>query len=192
LVNNAAPKKPRQCEERVINSRRDDFDWMLSREIPHLRRYARALAQDPVLADDLVQDCLERALRKWRLWKPKGRMRSWLFRMLFRVYLNQKDQISRKAADLTLEDGPEPVSETAHPSVAVEIRETARAVDDLPEHQRAAILLVALEDMNYDEAAWILNIPVGTLRSRLSRARETLRDAARVAEPESPPLRRVK
>lgn len=165
---------------------------MLSREIPHLRRYARALAKDPVLADDLVQDCLERALRKWRLWKPKGRMRSWLFRMLFRVYLNQKHQIRRKAADITLEDGPEPVSETAPPSIGVEIRETAQAVDDLPEHQRAAILLVALEDMNYDEAAWILNVPVGTLRSRLSRARETLRNVARVAEPESPPLRRIK
>lgn len=182
----------KQGEEEAIGSHRDEFDWLLSREIPHLRRYARALVKDPVFADDLVQDCLERALRKWRLWTPRGHLRSWLFRMLFRVYLNQKQQARRGAADLALEDSLEPVSNAAPHSLRVEIRETAKALDALPEDQRAAILLVALEDMNYDEAAWILNVPIGTLRSRLSRAREALRAAARTAEPESPPLRRIK
>jgi RNA polymerase sigma-70 factor, ECF subfamily len=165
---------------------------LLSREIPHLRRYAHALAKDPVLADDLVQDCLERALRKWRLWRPNGRVRSWLFRMLYRVYLNQIGKSRRDSETMELAEIREPAAPTAHQSVAVEVGEIAAAIDGLPDDQRAAVLLVALEGMNYDEAAWILDIPVGTLRSRLSRGREALRTATGALEPRAVHLRRVK
>lgn len=178
--------------EAAIGTRRDEFDWLLSREIPHLRRYAFALVHDPVSADDLVQDCLERALRKWWLWKPSGRIRSWLFRMLYRIYLNQAGTRRRDAALLPLADNHELVSVMSRQSLAIELREIGSAINRLPDDQRAAILLVALEDVNYDEAAWILGIPVGTLRSRLSRGRETLRAAASDEEPEEIPLRRVK
>lgn len=173
-------------------TRRDDFDWLLSREVPHLRRYACALVNDPVLADDLVQDCLERALRKWRLWRPSGRIRSWLFRMLYRIYLNQAGKHRRDSAMLPLSEGHEPAAATAHQGLTVEVREIGSAMDRLPDDQRAAILLVALEGVNYDEAAWILGIPVGTLRSRLSRGRESLRSATSATAPEATPLRRVK
>lgn len=175
-----------------IRFRRDEFDWLLSREIPHLRRYAHALAHDPVLADDLVQDCLERALRKWWLWRPHGRMRSWLFRMLYRIYLNQRPKHRRDARAVPFDDGVEPAANSASHSLTLEIRETAAAIDELPDDQRSAILLVALEGMNYDEAAWVLSIPVGTLRSRLSRGREALRAVTRDAQPEPAHLRRVK
>lgn len=175
-----------------IKSRREEFDCLLSREIPHLRRYAHALVNDPVLADDLVQDCLERALRKWWLWKPTGRMRSWLFRMLYRIYLNQLPKLRRDTAQVPLAESVDPISETSRQSLTVELRETATAIDGLPDDQRSAVLLVALEGMNYDEAAWVLGIPVGTLRSRLSRGREALRSAARDAEPAPNRLRRVK
>lgn len=176
----------------IIGTSRDDFDWLLSREIPHLRRYAHALVHDPVLADDLVQDCLERALRKWRLWRPSGRIRSWLFRMLYRIYLNQAKKRRRDSAMLPLADGHEPAAAVAHQGLTVEVGEIGSAIDRLPDDQRAAILLVALEGVNYDEAAWILGIPVGTLRSRLSRGRETLRSATAAAGPGESRLRRVK
>lgn len=179
-------------QEAVIGTRRDEFDWLLSREIPHLRRYAYALVNDRAFADDLVQDCLERALRKWWLWQPKGRLRSWLFRMLYRVYLNQIKRRRRDSDALPLAEGREPVSETAHQSLTVEVKQIGAAIDGLPDDQRAAILLVALEGMGYDEAAWILGIPVGTLRSRLSRGREALRSVAGAGEPEAVRLRMVK
>lgn len=157
-----------------------------------MRRYAHALVNDPALADDLVQDCLERALRKWWLWRPKGRMRGWLFRMLYRIYLNQKPKRRRDAAQVPLSEGVDPISQTARQSLTVELHETATAIDELPDDQRSAVLLVALEGMNYDEAAWALSIPVGTLRSRLSRGREALRSATRDAGPARERLRRVK
>lgn len=157
-----------------------------------MRRYAFALVNDPVFADDLVQDCLEQALWKWWLWKPKGRMRSWLFRMLYRVYLNQRKKYRRDMAVLPLGDGHEPVSGAAPQGLTVELREIAVAIDGLPDDQRAAPLLVVLEGTDYDETAWILDIPVGTLRSRLSRGREAFRAATGDVEPGRSHLRRVK
>lgn len=157
-----------------------------------MRRYAHALVNDPALADDLVQDCLERAIRKHRLWRPKGRMRSWLFRMLYRIYLNQIPRRARDAGTVPLSESIDPASPTAGPNLAVQLRETGAAIDGLPDDQRAALLLVALEGMNYDEAAWVLGIPVGTLRSRLSRGREALRSVTGEVHSERAPLRRVK
>lgn len=170
----------------------DDIKWQIAREIPHLRRYARALTRDPEDADDLVQDCLERALRKRHLWQRRGSLRGWLFRMLYHVHLNRRRGQSRRPVVLGTEaiiDGPAtPPAQESH----VECRRVADALDQLPAHQRDALLLVSLEGMPYDEAAWVLKVPVGTLRSRLSRARDALRASIAMRRPQTTWLRRVK
>ncbi|MEX2488620.1 MAG: sigma-70 family RNA polymerase sigma factor, partial [Pseudomonadales bacterium] len=142
-----------------------DFEQRICDQIPHLRRYARALCRDATLADDLVQNCLERALCKRHLWRPSGRIRSWLFRMMYRIYLNdrasapvRREEITPDAGDSQTEDG----SQEMH----VEVHQVLHVVDKLPLEQRAALLLMALENPGYREAARILDINVGTLRSR--------------------------
>lgn len=156
--------------------RQDDFEWLLEQEIPHLRRYAHALTGHQAEADDLVQDCLERALRKRRLWKRRGRLRSWLFRVLYRVFLNRRRDNRRFAAHLALDQAGVEPAEPGRQLQHMEYLDTIDALDRLPTRQREAILLVALEDLSYDEAAWVLRIPVGTLRSRISRGRSKLHE----------------
>ena len=153
----------------------DELQWLIGREMPHLRRYARALTRDTDAADDLVQDCLERALRKRQLWRRQGSIRSWLFRMLYHVFLNTRHAQRRERLMVPLETIAPPMAESPRQEQYVECRDIAEALDQLPEPQYAAIMLIALEGLSYDEAAWVLGIPVGTLRSRLSRGRETLR-----------------
>lgn len=133
-----------------------------------------ALTQDDGLSDDLVQDTLERALRKRALWKRRGSVRSWLFRILYRVHIEFRRNSWSRLVRL-----PDPVGDTlsvepARQERIVDCREIADAIAKLPREQRAAILLIALEGMSYDQAAGILDIPIGTLRSRLSRARQRL------------------
>jgi RNA polymerase sigma-70 factor, ECF subfamily len=154
----------------------DDLKWAIARQIPHLRRFAFALTRDPNEADDVVQDCLERALRKRSLWSRKGSLRSWLFSMLYRTHIDHRRRQSRFGATV----GPEAIDSVASQPPdqdhRVECRDIGESLDRLPEEQRVVILLVALEGLSYDEAAEILNVPIGTVRSRLSRGRHTLRD----------------
>ena len=169
----------------------DDVKWMIARQIPQLRRYALALTGSRDRADDLVQDCLERALRKRHLWTRRGSIRNWLLRLLQRSHVDQHRRRPRLEVEATTEviDGA-----IAHPpdqERRAECRTIVEALDRLPEEQRAVILLVALEGCNYDEAAEILEVPIGTVRSRLSRGRQSLREL-RAAPPEWPALRRVK
>jgi RNA polymerase sigma-70 factor (ECF subfamily) len=153
----------------------DELKWLIAREIPHLRRYALALRRDPDAADDLVQDCLERALRKRHLWRRRGSMRSWLFRILYTVFLNARKTRWRDKQAVPLEAIAFTLAASPSQEAYVECRDMARALAQLPEPQYAAIMLIALEGFSYDEAAWILGIPIGTLRSRLYRGREALR-----------------
>lgn len=145
-------------------------------EIPALRRYARALLRDADAADDLVQDCLERAVARRRDWRGEGPLRAWLFRIL----LNRLRDLQRRAPrpghlvpveDLYPEPG-QPAAQEDHMALS----EVRAAMARLPEDQRRALLLVALEGFSFDEAALALEIPKGTLMSRLARARETLRE----------------
>lgn len=180
-------------EETVVRTSAHEFNELLLAELPYLRRYAIALTGAPDRADDLVQDTIERALRKRRLWRPEGRLRSWLMRMLYRLHLNRQNRNKLEldhARKLHREQATSPPrgDET---ELRQECRDLVRALDALPENQRAAILLVALEDVDYREAAWILDLPVGTLRSRLSRARETLRQQTGT-DADTPVLRTVK
>ena len=157
--------------------------------VPALRRYARALTHDPELADDLVQDCLERAIRKRRLWRPSGSVRSWLFRILLNIHRNDIRKRKRAPAPLSLDTlpGDPPGLETQPGRLA--LAETARAMQALPLEQREVLLLVAIEEMSYAEAAAALSIPIGTLMSRLGRARAALR---RLTETGTPRLRSLK
>lgn len=168
------------------------FERQVCDQIPHLRRYARALCGDAAVADDLVQDCLERALRKRHLWRPRGRIRGWLFRILYRTYLNDRSS-ARTRREVVTPDAGEPLVAAGSQEAHAQCHEVLAVVDGLPAEQRAALLLMAFEGPSYQEAARILDINVGTLRSRLSRAREAVR---RSSERDLPAgerrLRRVK
>jgi RNA polymerase sigma-70 factor (ECF subfamily) len=174
----------------------DDVRWAIAQEIPHLRRYARGLTGDAASADDLVQASLERALRKHRLWRRRGSLRSWLFRIVHRTFLNDLQRGGRhvpleEAAAEAVTPAPWTAQETR-----IEALDVVRRLAHLPVGQRAVLLLVVVEDLSYDEAADVLGVPIGTVRSRLSRARESLRTwtdpAAEDDEPTPSHLRRVK
>jgi len=140
--------------------------------IPRLRRYARALAGDRSAADDLVQDTLERAWSKLHLYRRGTDLRAWLFTVMHNVYVNQL----RSAKVVAVLD--EEMPELAHPARETDtlvLRDLEAAIRRLPPEQREVLLLVALEDMSYDGAAQALGIPIGTVMSRLARAREKLR-----------------
>lgn len=145
-----------------------DFTRDLAAQIPRLRRYARGLTHDPHWADDLVQDTMERALaRAWRF-RAGSNLRAWLFTMLYRLYLNDVARERRSAQSTTEELG------VIH-SEPGEMLDMQKAMALLPPEQRAILLLVGLEQLTYAETAAILEIPLGTVMSRLSRARERLR-----------------
>jgi RNA polymerase sigma-70 factor (ECF subfamily) len=175
-------------------NRMDEVKWLMAREIPRLRRYALTLADDPQAADDLVQDCLERAIRKRHQWKRHGSIRYWLYRILYHVFINQTSQRNRTRQQLDIDEVSFRLSEAPRQEDHVMCSDIAVAMRMLPADQRAAITLVAVEGMSYDEAAAILDVPIGTVRSRLARGREKLRYVYRDGDDASgrPALRRVK
>lgn len=144
-------------------------------EIPRLRRYARALTRDVAAADDLVQDCLTRALGKLHLWQEGTDLRAWLFTILHNQYVNYVRRSVREGASVGLSDSEPLLTRAPQQGRRLELRDLERAIAKLPEEQRSAILLVGLEGMRYEEVAAVLDVPVGTIRSRLSRGREALR-----------------
>lgn len=158
--------------------------------VPALRRYARSLTRNADRADDLVQDCIERAIRKQGLWRPTAPLQSWLFRMLLNIYRNDLRRDRRKGDQIPI-DGMlvEPSIQPAQPG-RIALGEISRAIDTLPHDQREALLLVVLEGMSYSEAAEVLTIPIGTLMSRLGRARAALRSLTGTSD--EPRLRTVK
>ena len=158
-------------------------------ELPRLRRYARALVGERAAADDLVQDTLERAWTRIAQWQPGSNLRAWLFSIMHNLRV---DQMRRPAVNTTpLDDAGIDLPARATQSDHLEVRDLAAALARLPEEQRAVLLLVALEEMRYAEVARALDIPVGTVMSRLARGRERLR-ALLDAEAEVIPLRVVK
>ena len=164
-----------------------DFLTDVEEAIPSLRRYALALTRDADRADDLVQDCLERALAKRRLWRPTGTVKAWLFTILHNRFVSDRRREARRGAHGPLEDSRHAAS-VDDPSVGVQLAEVGRAIEELSEHQRAILLLVAVEGLTYAETATVTNLPVGTVMSRLARARRSLQKSLG-AEPK---LARVK
>lgn len=140
--------------------------------IPRLRRYARALTGERARADDLVQDTLERALIKLHLWQPGSDLRAWLFTLMHNVFINQ---LRAQSGRLTVDDDAAEVAVRPTQTDWLEVRDLQAALLRLPQEQREVLLLVGLEQMTYEESAGVLGIPVGTVMSRLSRARERLR-----------------
>jgi RNA polymerase sigma-70 factor (ECF subfamily) len=149
-------------------------------EIPRLRRYARALVRDFVGADDLVQECLARALAKLDLWREGTDLRAWLFTILHNQYVNHVRRSVRIGTPVEFVESALPMSQSADQEKRLELRDLERALGRLPEEQRAVILLVGLEAMPYAEVGALLGVPVGTVRSRLSRGREALRQLMEV------------
>jgi RNA polymerase sigma-70 factor, ECF subfamily len=153
--------------------------------MPALRRFARALTLNHDAADELLQDCLERALKKLHLLRQDESLRAWAFTLMHRVFCNNLRSLRRRrqleaAHAHTIDESVGP----AQPGVA-ELRAVIERLGDLAEDQRAVIVLIALEEVSYQEAARILEIPVGTVMSRLARGRERLRrlvDSARTPE----------
>lgn len=142
-------------------------------ELPRLRRYARALVGDRAAADDLVQDTLERALTRFSQWRDGSSLRSWLFAIMHNLLV---DQVRRPKLNLaSFDDEVHALSIRATQSDRMELMDLAAALQALPDGQRAVLLLVALEGMSYAEVADSLDIPVGTVMSRLARGRERLR-----------------
>ncbi|WP_026437396.1 sigma-70 family RNA polymerase sigma factor [Acidovorax sp. JHL-9] len=162
-------------------------------QLPGLRRYARVLTGDSWAADDLVQDTLERACSKWRLWRSGSDLRAWLFTLMHNLYLNQRRAMP-SLQRLEMEDVQDTLQASARPSD--DALDLERCLQRLPAEQRAVLLLVTLEDLSYEDTARILDIPVGTVMSRLSRARRRLRalmERTPAPVPGQPPvLRRLK
>lgn len=159
---------------------------LILEQVSALRRYARALTGDRERADDLVQDTLARALSRIHLWRPAASIRPWLFTIMHNLFLNERRRASRTTPLIT--EPVEPAADRADSRALLD--DLDRALMQLPDDQRAVVLLVGVEEMSYEDAARVLGIPIGTLMSRLSRGREQLR---RLLDGDGRPrIRRVK
>jgi RNA polymerase sigma-70 factor, ECF subfamily len=153
--------------------------------LPHLRRYARSLTLNLDAADELVQDCLERALSKIHLLRDETRLRAWLFTVMLNIFRNQARRGRRAPRMVGMEEERLPMTSPGIDQ-AVELKVVLTLLGKLSDDQREALTLVALEEVSYQEAAEILEVPIGTIMSRLSRARERLRI---MMDAETPPKR---
>ncbi len=152
----------------------DDMLHQVEPLIPALRRYARALMRDRASADDLVQDCLERAVSRWYQ-RRDGDLRAWLFTILHNLAVNQFHKTASRGRHLPIDETNEDsFGEAASQEQTLMYQDVLAKLARLPADQREVLLLVAVEDLSYAEAAKVLGIPVGTVMSRLSRARDRL------------------
>jgi RNA polymerase sigma-70 factor (ECF subfamily) len=153
-------------------------------EIPYLRRYARALTGKPDAADDLVQDALERAIARFDQFQPGTNLRAWLFTILHNARCDQHRRAARRGPEIPIDEVPVTVSTRPNQADLLHLRDFKRAFDRLSEQHRQALALAAIEGMNYDQIAAILGVEVGTVKSRVFRARENLRcEQLRLARP---------
>jgi RNA polymerase sigma-70 factor, ECF subfamily len=150
-----------------------DFAQELTLQIPRLRRYARALTHNVAWADDLVQDTLERALRRRWLFQLNSNLIAWLMTMLYRLYLNDASRAHFAPSEADLQR-QEQIAAAGAGDMALRI-DMQRALASLSVEHRAVIVLIGLEQLSYKEASDVLGVPLGTIMSRLARAREQLR-----------------
>ncbi|MEZ5565737.1 MAG: sigma-70 family RNA polymerase sigma factor [Gammaproteobacteria bacterium] len=141
--------------------------------LPRLRRFARALTRHPADADDLVQLALERALMNMNQPKPDSRMDSWMFRIIRNAWIDETRARGRWNTVLAPEEAGQNVGD-ASAADGVNLLSMQQAMATLPEEQRSAVALVLIEGLSYKQAAATLEVPVGTLTSRLARGREAL------------------
>ncbi len=143
-------------------------------EIPGLRRYARALSGDMAQADDLVQDCLERALSRLALWRRDGNVRAWLFTILRNVWIDELRRRKVRPEQNGMDEAMEGAATAPNQHDRLVVRDLVTALALLAPEQRETVLLVGLEGMSYAEAAGVTGVPVGTVMSRLKRGRDRL------------------
>lgn len=143
--------------------------------IPALRRFAWGLCRDSHDADDLVQDCVERALSRWHLRRPDGNLRAWLFTILYNEFISGRRRVARRGPVTSIDDLPFEPGAAEDQEQSLYVKDVMDGIDRLPPDHRAVILLVGVEDFSYEDAARALGVPIGTVMSRLSRARERLR-----------------
>jgi RNA polymerase sigma-70 factor, ECF subfamily len=153
----------------------DDFAHRIEEHLPRLRRYALAMLRSEADADDLVQDCVVRALSKRHLWQEGTDLRAWLFTMLHNLRVNSVRRSVRQGRSVDVSDIDEETHQLPRQNGNLELRDLDRALGLIPDEQRAVILLIGLEGMDYAAAAEVIGVPIGTVRSRLSRGREALR-----------------
>ena len=154
----------------------DGFQRELIDLLPRLRRFARSLTGHVADADDLVQLSVERALERRAQWRPGTRLDSWMFRIMKNGWIDETRARSRKPGISASEDAVERVADPAAPDLdaRLQVSAVARAMAGLPPDQREAVALVLVEELSYREAADVLDIPIGTLTSRLVRGRQAL------------------
>lgn len=143
--------------------------------IPALRRYARALARDTDLADDLVQDCLERAISRFDQFQPGTNLRTWLFTILHNLHCDGMRRQNRRGIHVPIDEWMENARSPAEQPRAMQMRDFRRTFHSLHESDQQLLLLIGLEGFTYQEVSAVLNVAVGTVKSRLFRARERLR-----------------
>ncbi|MCR5870631.1 MULTISPECIES: RNA polymerase sigma factor [unclassified Sphingomonas] len=150
------------------------FEEQLLDLLPRLRRFAHALARDAADADDLLQASVERALLRRDQWQPGTRLDSWMARLMRNLWIDTVRAQTRRGETFVPPDAGESVGVGASQEAMVELGNVGRAMRTLPPEQREAVALVVVEGFAYREAAEILEIPIGTLTSRLVRGREAL------------------
>jgi RNA polymerase sigma-70 factor, ECF subfamily len=155
---------------------------LLEPQIPRLQRYARSLTKDACRAEDLVQSCLTRALTKEHLWEEGTDLRAWLFTILHNQYVNEVRRLVREGAVVSIEDASSHLTVPPAIEASLDLDDLGRAIATLPREQREVVLLAGREGMRYEEIADALGLPIGTVRSRLSRARTRLRAMMGVGE----------
>lgn len=165
-------------------------DLDIEAQIPALRRFARSLVHNVDEGDELVQDTLLQALSRWRQLRRPESVRAWLFQILFNLHRTRGRWRQRDLARLSDEAGADHTDPAGDQIQALHLRDVLSALARLPEDQRIALELVAMEDMTYEEVAKVTGVPIGTVMSRLSRARERLRSELEGGN--VTPLRRLK
>ncbi|GLK71806.1 sigma-70 family RNA polymerase sigma factor [Ancylobacter dichloromethanicus] len=186
--------------EARLSSKGDTVNYEMVRliepQIPALRRYARALMRERAAADDLVQDCLERAISRWHQRRQGDDSRAWMFTILHNLAMTRLRRASQRPIHIALDDADAAnFASAARQEDGLRHRDLVNALAQLPDEQRTVLLLVTVEELSYADAAQVLGVPIGTVMSRLSRARERLAKLM-AAEPrtarQSPHLRSVK
>ncbi len=153
-----------------------DIRLQLVTMLPRLRRFAVSLSRNRDLADDLVQATCERALRGAAGWQPGTRLDSWLYRIMQNLWIDDMRKRRSHGDEIAIEDRHDLVGEEGGRSAEARLAaaEVMRALDALPEEQRSVVTLVCVEDLSYREVSEVLEIPLGTVMSRLSRGRLAL------------------
>ena len=149
---------------------------LLGRQMPRLSRYATTLTRDRARAEDLLQSCLVRALEKEHLWEPGTDLRAWLFTIMHNQHVNDIRRLVREGSPVSIEDSAAGLCAGPGVETSLELNDAEQAIAGLPRDQRQVIVLACREGQRYEDMARVLGVPVGTVRSRLSRARARLRE----------------